>query len=667
MSYDDAQPEPPGAIDDERLRLIFTCCHPALAMETRVALTLRMVGGLTMPEIARAFLVQEAAMGQRITRAKAKIKAARIPYRVPSAEDLPGRVSGVLAVLFLVFNEGYLATGPDTDPVRHDLTAEAIRLTRLVRALMPEDGEVAGLLALMLLTEARRTARVSASGELVPLGEQDRGTWDAALIAEGHRLVRERLAAGVAPGRYQILAAINAVHTSARDARDTDWSQIVALYDQLVRLDPSPIVALNRAIAVAELDGPQVALAAVDRLEDSLAGYHAYHATRADLLRRLGRSHGVARGVRQGHRAGGQHRRDRLPDTPPRPAGVGGRVRYRRGRGGMRDSLPMAPGDTARLYHRLSSFSYVPEDEWPDPSRPPPLDHPLVLHDFVPLVPATLPPPWKVYPSGLPVTPLPRSWPAVGMSATATLAGRAVARPRAVDLPGLARLLHGSAGVVRVRAASPPYTRPWTFRAAGSAGGRFPLELYVSARGVADLRDGVYWYDPLEHALVLVAPAAAGDVTTLVATGVPWRTSWKYAERGLRHIYWDGGSMLAQTLALAESAGFRPRLWTRFPDADVSSLVGADGIQEFPIALVTLGEGEPAIRPGGDAARGSVGDASDRVPTDHPRPARRGHGRARRRLAGRPAHARRRAAVRRARHGHPASRFHAPDGPRTRP
>ena len=190
-------------------------------METRVALTLRMVGGLTMPEIARAFLVPEAAMGQRITRAKGKIKAARIPYRVPSAEDLPGRVSGVLAVLFLVFNEGYLATGPDTDPVRHDLTAEAIRLTRLVRDLLPEDGEVAGLLALMLLTEARRTARVSASGELVALDEQDRGAWDAALIAEGHRLVRERLAAGVAPGRYQILAAINAVHTSARETDAT--------------------------------------------------------------------------------------------------------------------------------------------------------------------------------------------------------------------------------------------------------------------------------------------------------------------------------------------------------------------------------------------------------------------------------------------------------------
>jgi RNA polymerase sigma-70 factor (ECF subfamily) len=289
MLYDDEPPDSLGVIDDDRLRLIFTCCHPALALETRVALTLRLVGGLTVPEIARAFLVQDSAMGQRITRAKAKIKAARIPYRVPSAEDLPERVSGVLAVLFLVFNEGYLATGPDTDPVRHDLTAEAIRLTRLIRALLPDDGEVAGLLALMLLTEARRPARVSANGELVPLDEQNRGAWDAALIDEGHRLVRERLASGEAPGRYQILAAVNAVHTSARDSRDTDWAQIVALYDQLVRLDSSPIVRLNRAIAVAELDGPNVALAIVDRLEDSLAGYHAFHATRAELLRRLGR------------------------------------------------------------------------------------------------------------------------------------------------------------------------------------------------------------------------------------------------------------------------------------------------------------------------------------------------------------------------------------------
>src|SRR5712675_120159 len=203
MLYDDPPPEPLGAIEDERLRLIFTCCHPALAMETRVALTLRMVAGLTVPEIARAFLVQEAAMGRRITRAKVKIKEARIPYRVPSAEDLPPRISGVLAVLFLVFNEGYLATGPDTYPVRHDLTAEAIRLTRLIRALLPQDGEVGGLLALMLLIEARRTARVSASGERVTLAEQDRGAWDAALVAEGHRLVRERLAARVAPAGGQ--------------------------------------------------------------------------------------------------------------------------------------------------------------------------------------------------------------------------------------------------------------------------------------------------------------------------------------------------------------------------------------------------------------------------------------------------------------------------------
>jgi RNA polymerase sigma-70 factor (ECF subfamily) len=281
-------PEPLGDIDDDRLRLVFTCCHPALAMETRVALTLRMVGGLTVPEIARAFLVQESAMSQRITRAKAKIKAAGIPYRVPSRDDLPGRVAGVLTVLYLIFNEGYLASDPGQDAVRADLTAEAIRLTRLVRDLMPQDGEVAGLLALMLLIEARRTARVSAGGELVTLDEQDRGAWDRELIAEGHALVRARLASGQAPGRYQILAAINAVHTDAPDMRDTDWSQVVALYDQLVRVDPSPIVRLNRAIAVAELDGPQVALAEVDALP--LEGYHVFHAARADLLRRLGRS-----------------------------------------------------------------------------------------------------------------------------------------------------------------------------------------------------------------------------------------------------------------------------------------------------------------------------------------------------------------------------------------
>jgi len=280
-------PEPLGVIDDDRLRLVFTCCHPALAMEARVALTLRMVGGLTMPEIARAFLVQEAALGQRITRAKTKIKAARIPYRVPYREDLPARVTGVLTVLYLIFNEGYLASGPGTEAVRGELTAEAIRLTRLVRELMPSDGEVAGLLALMLLIEARRTARVSASGALVSLAEQDRSAWDRELIAEGHALVRARLASGQAPGRYQILAAINAVHTDAGDVSETDWSQVIALYDQLVRLDPSPIVRLNRAIAVAEVDGPQVAAAEVDALP--LEDYHVFHATRADLLRRLGR------------------------------------------------------------------------------------------------------------------------------------------------------------------------------------------------------------------------------------------------------------------------------------------------------------------------------------------------------------------------------------------
>lgn len=291
MLHDDTPPEPLGAVDDDRLRLIFTCCHPALAMPSRVALTLRLVGGLTVPEIASALLAQEAAVGQRITRAKTKIKAARIPYRVPSAEDLPARVTGVLAVLYLVFNEGYLASGSGTDPVRQDLTAEAIRLARLLHDLLPDDGEVAGLLALMLLTEARREARV-AGGELVTLDEQDRTGWDADLIAEGHRLVRERLvaaAAGTPPGRYHVLAAINAVHTSARDVRETDWSQVVALYDQLAVVDPSPVVALNRAIAVAELDGPDVGLALVEPLAAALDDYHAYHATRADLLRRCGR------------------------------------------------------------------------------------------------------------------------------------------------------------------------------------------------------------------------------------------------------------------------------------------------------------------------------------------------------------------------------------------
>jgi RNA polymerase sigma-70 factor (ECF subfamily) len=291
MIQDDTPHEPTGIVEDDRLRLIFTCCHPALAPEARVALTLRLLGGLTVAEIAQAFLVPETTMAQRITRAKKKISAARIPYRVPSAEDLGERVSGVLAVIYLVFNEGYLSTSADASPIRDELTAEAIRLARILRALLPGVPEVTGLLALMLLTEARRPVRV-ADGELVPLHEQDRGGWDRALIEEGHALVGEclalRAAGGAPPGHYQLLAAINAVHTDAPTAADTDWSQIATLYAQLYAVSPSPIVALNRMIAVAELDGPAVALAEVDRL--ALENYHAWHATRADLLRRLGRS-----------------------------------------------------------------------------------------------------------------------------------------------------------------------------------------------------------------------------------------------------------------------------------------------------------------------------------------------------------------------------------------
>jgi RNA polymerase sigma-70 factor, ECF subfamily len=285
MTYDATPPEPTGPVEDDRLRLLFTCCHPALAPEARIALTLRLIGGLTVAEIAQAFLVPETTMAQRITRAKKKIAAAKVPYRVPEATDLPERLGGVLTVLFLVFNEGYLATG-DGDPVRAELTAEAIRLARILRELLPDEPEVAGLLALLVLIEARREARVR-NGQLVPLDEQDRAGWDRALISEGLALVRECLAVN-RPGRYQLLAAINAVHTDAPAASDTDWSQVVALYDQLMRLDASPIVALNRAVAVAELDGPGVALALLDRRP--VTGYHAWHATRAELLRRLGRS-----------------------------------------------------------------------------------------------------------------------------------------------------------------------------------------------------------------------------------------------------------------------------------------------------------------------------------------------------------------------------------------
>ncbi|MBB3045750.1 RNA polymerase sigma factor [Nocardioides soli] len=285
MIHDETPHEPTGPVEDDRLRLIFTCCHPALAPEARVALTLRLLGGLTVAEIAQAFLVPETTMAQRITRAKRKIRDAHIPYRVPAADDLTARLGAVLAVVYLVFNEGYLASSGERS-IREDLTAEAIRLGRLLRSLLPGEPEVAGLLALMVLTEARRTARVAA-GELVPMRDQDRGGWDRELIAEGHDLVRECLAVG-RPGQYQLLAAINAVHTDAPDAAATDWRQIAALYDQLYAVAPSPVVALNRAVAVAELDGPAVALAEVDRLD--LTAYHAWHATRAELLRRLGRS-----------------------------------------------------------------------------------------------------------------------------------------------------------------------------------------------------------------------------------------------------------------------------------------------------------------------------------------------------------------------------------------
>jgi RNA polymerase sigma-70 factor (ECF subfamily) len=274
-----------GPVRDDRLRLIFTCCHPALAVEAQVALTLRLLGGLTTGEIARAFLVPEPTMAQRLVRAKAKIRDARIPYRVPGEAELPDRLRAVLAVVYLVFNEGYAASGGDR-LVREDLCVEAVRLGRLLAELMPDEPEVAGLLALMLLSESRRPARTGPGGELVPLAAQDRARWDPALIAEGQALVRQCLRRDQ-PGPYQIQAAINAVHSDAPTAAATDWHQVVALYDQLQAFDPGPVVALHRAVAVAEIDGPEVALALVDDLD--LGGYHVFHAVRADLLRRLGR------------------------------------------------------------------------------------------------------------------------------------------------------------------------------------------------------------------------------------------------------------------------------------------------------------------------------------------------------------------------------------------
>ncbi|SEK67277.1 RNA polymerase sigma factor [Streptacidiphilus jiangxiensis] len=274
------------AVPDDRLRLIFTCCHPALGEQAQVALTLRLLGGLSTGEIARAFLVGEPTMAQRLVRAKGKIRDARIPYRVPAESDLPDRLRPVLAVLYLIYNEGYLAA--EGGSAREELCAEAIRLARLLAALMPDEPEVLGLLALMLLIQSRRPARFGPDGTLVLLADQDRGLWDQELIAEGQALVRRCLRRD-RPGPYQIQAAVNAVHSDAATAAATDWAQILRLYDQQLALAPTPVVALHRAVALAEVAGPAAALAEVDTLATRLDGYHLLHALRADLLTRLGR------------------------------------------------------------------------------------------------------------------------------------------------------------------------------------------------------------------------------------------------------------------------------------------------------------------------------------------------------------------------------------------
>ncbi|MQA78907.1 MAG: sigma-70 family RNA polymerase sigma factor [Streptosporangiales bacterium] len=279
------EPAEEGPVRDDRLRLIFTCCHPALATTAQVALTLRLLGGLTTTEVARAFLVPEPTMAQRLVRAKGKIRDAGIPYRIPYEADLPDRLRAVLAVVYLIFNEGHTASSGDR-LAREDLCAEAIRLGRLLAELMPDEPEVLGLLALMLLVESRRATRSTAGGDLVLLRDQDRSRWDLRLVAEGQDLVRRCLRRN-RPGPYQIQAAINAVHSDASTAETTDWHQVVRLYDQLVAIAPNPVAALNRAVAVAEVEGPGAALALVDDL--GLGGYHLFHAIRADLLRRLDR------------------------------------------------------------------------------------------------------------------------------------------------------------------------------------------------------------------------------------------------------------------------------------------------------------------------------------------------------------------------------------------